>query len=390
MTLRKILFWMHLCIGVTAGLVILAMSVTGVMLAFEHQIVAWTDRGYNITPSSNGQRLAIDELVVKAQAAQESPPTGILLRSDPALPIEFSFGRERTVLVNPYTGEILTTASRSRAVFAQVENVHRWLAMPESKRTLGESITGACTLAFLGLILSGPFLWWPREWNWTSVQKILFFKSSVGLRRTLWNWHHVFGIWCVVPLFFIAITGVVMAYPWANNLLYRLTGNQPPPPQARVVLEKRPPRAVDDPGAQTSREGKARPDEPHRMALDDLFALAQKQAPDWKSVSSRLTGPARGPITFFIDTGSGGRPDLRSQLILNSETGDIIRWERFETYNLGRRLRTWARFTHTGEAGGIVGEAIAALAASGASMLVFTGLCLAIRRLYLWRSRSRN
>lgn len=390
MTPRKILFWIHLCTGVTAGLVILTMSVTGVMLAFEHQVVTWADHGYRIAPLSSDHRLSIDALFAKAQEAQGSAPTGILLRSDPALPIEFSFGRERTVLANPYTGEILTTASRSRAFFAQVENVHRWLALPESKRALGESITGACTLAFVGLILSGPFLWWPREWNWTNVRKILLFKTAGDFRRTLWNWHHVFGIWCVVPLFFIAITGVIMTYPWANDLLYRMTGNQPPPSQTRSALEKRPPTADRDQNAQAGEKVKSHSDEPPRMAFDDLFALAQKQAPDWKGISLRLTGPTRGPATFFIDTGSGGRPDLRSQLVVNSETGDIVRWERFESYNLGRRLRTWGRFTHTGEAGGVAGEAIAAVAALGASMLVFSGLCLALRRLVVWRNRSRN
>ena len=84
-----------------------------------------------------------------------------------------------------------------------------------------------------------------------------------------------------------------------------------------------------------------------------------------------------------------GRPDLRSQLTLNPATGDIIKWERFSGYNLGRRLRSWARFTHTGEAGGLIGEFVAAVAATGASMLVVSGLSLALRRLYLWRQRRR-
>jgi uncharacterized iron-regulated membrane protein len=39
--LRKTVFWIHLSCGVAAGLVIGMMSVTGVLLAFERQIVAW-------------------------------------------------------------------------------------------------------------------------------------------------------------------------------------------------------------------------------------------------------------------------------------------------------------------------------------------------------------
>lgn len=383
MTPRKILFWAHLCIGVAAGLVIFTLSATGVIMAFERQIVTWADGGYHIAPPSGSRRLAIDVLLAKAQSAQGSAPTRILLRSDPALPIEFSFGRERTALLNPYSGEILTDSSRSRAFFAQVESVHRWLAMPDEKRDLGQGITGACNLAFMGLVLSGPFLWWPKEWTWASVKKVLLFRSGANLRVTLWNWHNVFGIWCVVPLFFIVITGVVMSYPWANDLLYRATGNVPPPQQHRFVAEERTAGPTHEQDAQARREGKNRTAGLHRMALDDLFARAEAQTPGWRSVALRMIGPTRGSTTFSIDAGSG-RPDLRSQLTLNSETGEVIRWERFESYNLGRRMRTWGRFAHTGEAGGVAGQTIAALAATGSSILAFSGLCLSLRRLIVW------
>lgn len=40
---RSIVFWFHLAMGCVAGLVILAMSVTGLLLAFERQINAYAD-----------------------------------------------------------------------------------------------------------------------------------------------------------------------------------------------------------------------------------------------------------------------------------------------------------------------------------------------------------
>jgi uncharacterized iron-regulated membrane protein len=55
--------------------------------------------------------------------------------------------------------------------------------------------------------------------------------------------------------------------------------------------------------------------------------------------------------------------------------------EGFGTYNLGRKLRTIARFLHTGEILGIGGQIIAAVASLGGAFLVYTGLTLAVRRL---------
>ena len=45
MTLRKVLFWCHFTAGVCAGLVILLMSFTGVLLTYERQILAWAESG---------------------------------------------------------------------------------------------------------------------------------------------------------------------------------------------------------------------------------------------------------------------------------------------------------------------------------------------------------
>jgi uncharacterized iron-regulated membrane protein len=54
MTFRKILFWLHLCTVVAAGIVVLTMSVTGVLLMYEKQMTAWSDRKYRVTPTLSG------------------------------------------------------------------------------------------------------------------------------------------------------------------------------------------------------------------------------------------------------------------------------------------------------------------------------------------------
>jgi uncharacterized iron-regulated membrane protein len=67
---------------------------------------------------------------------------------------------------------------------------------------------------------------------------------------------------------------------------------------------------------------------------------------------------------------------------LNPKTAEVVRWEPFSEYNAGRRARSWMRFLHTGEAGGFAGQTIAAIASAGAVVLVWTGIGLAIRRLF--------
>jgi uncharacterized iron-regulated membrane protein len=70
MTPRRFLFWVHLTAGCLAGLVILVMSVTGILLAYRRQIINWRDRGFQAQPATGAQRLPLEDLVATTQEAQ--------------------------------------------------------------------------------------------------------------------------------------------------------------------------------------------------------------------------------------------------------------------------------------------------------------------------------
>jgi len=196
-------------------------------------------------------------------------------------------------------------------------------------------------------------------------------------------------------LFLIVLSGVVMSYPWANNLLYRLTGNEPPVQGGGQRAESESRQAKDSGRRATAGshpyEGPRHGEEfdSGLAGLNLLWARAERQVSGWRSLTLRMPPSGRGPMTFTIDTGNGGRPDQRYQLTLDRRTAEVVRWEPFSSYNTGRRLRSWFRFLHTGEAGGMPGQTIAGLASAGATVLVWTGLWLACRRLLRRRRQGR-
>ena len=370
MTVRKAFFWMHLTAGCLAGIVILIMCVTGVLLAWKRQIVGFADRGFRGSPTQ--VRLAPEALLTKVSEVKPGGPTALTLRSDAASPVLVEFGRNASVYVDAGTGAVLGESSRTlRAFFRGAEDWHRWLATTGEARIKARGITGACNLAFFGLLLSGLYLWLPKKWNWQNLRAAVWFRRGKKGRARDWNWHNTIGIWCAGPLLFIVMTGAVMSYPWANNLVYRITGTEPP--------------------QEGSRAGGGRGGEQGRVSwegLDRLFVKAQGQVPGWTSISIQLPRSAKAPMQFQIDSGDGGRPDLKGQLNLNRTTGEVVRWEPFSGNNAGRRLRGWVRFSHTGEAGGIAGETVAAISSLGGAFLVYTGLSLAVRRLIRHRAGS--
>ena len=99
----------------------------------------------------------------------------------------------------------------------------------------------------------------------------------------------------------------------------------------------------------------------------------------------RLPDRPRAPVSFTMNDARHWNTFARSQLTLDAATGDIVRWEPYAGQSRGQKWRGWVRFGHTGELGGIVGQALAGIASLGGVVLVWTGLALAFRRLVGWR-----
>src|SRR5688572_3487753 len=103
MSVRKAIFWLHLISGVLAGIVILVMSATGLVLAYEKQMTSWAD-GISVTPPApDAKRISMDVLLANARNTQSNAaPSAVVVRSNPNAPVSVSFGKETTVFANPY------------------------------------------------------------------------------------------------------------------------------------------------------------------------------------------------------------------------------------------------------------------------------------------------
>jgi uncharacterized iron-regulated membrane protein len=171
-------------------------------------------------------------------------------------------------------------------------------------------------------------------------------------------------------LLFIVTTGIIISYPWASNVLFKMTGSQPPSRGWRGGA-----RSHNAP----NRDGNVSP-LTQSQSLNDIVLVAKRQVPGWNSITVEVPESQDRTVNVSIDTSMGGQPEKAWQLAIDRQSGRIETAKRFSDNNLGTKLRAWARFTHTGEEFGLVGEAIAALACVGAVMLVWTGLSMAIRR----------
>ena len=380
MGLRNGIFWMHLCCGVAAGVVVFIMSVTGVALTYEKQVLEWADRRAWTAPSQvDARQLPPETLLAKVAESQPgTAPTGITLRADASAPATVTLDGNKTLLVDPYSGAIIGEPPAAlRSFFRTMTTWHRYLALEGASRATGKAITGAANLAFLFIVVSGIYLWFPRVWTWMQFKNVLWFRGGLAAKARDFNWHNAIGFWSAVPLAIVVAGAVPISYPWASNLVYRLVGDTPPPLAAAAA------RPAGERGEQ--------PKPTYVTAgLDASWVAAQAQVPVWRTISTRLATSERAPIVLTVDEGYGGQPQKRQTLTIDRATASIAKTETFASLSAGRRARSWLRFAHTGEFYGLAGQTVAGIVSAGGAVLVYTGIALAGRRLMAWLRRRRR
>lgn len=410
--LRPILFWTHLVLGVAAGGVILITVVTGSLMAFQKQAVAWAERPAPSAPPAPGTApLPLAELL--SRAAGDGPeagrPVAVTVSADPRIPVRVEFDGGRRVAVDVHTGVATPMeAGRARAAFRWIENCHRRLGSGET----GARIVGVSAAVFLTLCVSGFVLWFPRRFSAKAFLAVMRPRLGLPARARDWNWHNAVGFWSSVPLSVMAFTGLVMAFHGFGDLVY---GPQP-------GRGGRPGGGGEGPGRPAAQP----------LPLAELVSRVATASSGWSEISVR-TGEGRGGGRGERGEGErrerregreargdregggpreerggereggrggrGGGPGRSGRMVTASV--QAATWSLPETFRLDpttgerqpapgasaetglrSRLRAMNRVIHTGEVGGAAGQAVALTACCGAMVLVYTGFALTSRRVF--------
>ncbi|MEZ5997839.1 MAG: PepSY-associated TM helix domain-containing protein [Hyphomonas sp.] len=375
--MRRIIFWTHFTFGLVAGLFILSMSVTGVLLTYERQVVA-AARAAAVEQPDGAEPMDADALVAAALEAGAAPGHTLTLASDPDAPVQLSKGRREQVWLNPYTGEAMAEPGHAaEAFFSRVEQIHRWLAFTGKRNETVAAMNAAANLVFGGLLLTGIFLWWPRAWRWPIVKAQLFFRRGLpNAKARHYNWHHVLAAWALVPLTAIVLSGAVFSYGWANALVYAAFGE-------KVPQRGGPPAAV----AEAPAEEAAAPIV--AASYDTLIAQATGESGNWKRVTFTLPAPDAADLAVTVDRGNGVQAAKQASLRLARDGSGVQVDAAKAPASPASSARRFIRFLHTGEVFGLIGQTIAGLASLAGVVLVYTGLSLAIRRLIRMRKTAK-
>lgn len=227
-TFKKIASQLHLWLGVSSGLVVFIVALTGSVLVFEEELEPVIYPKFHVVEAPKGEPpLPLDNL--RAAVANAYPKQRIArIEIEPHADRTVIFGlvkgkKEKdvfSVAVNPYTAEITDTRRENESFFHIVLQLHRYLCLEDT----GKAITGVACVMFIVIMITGLVLWWP---NRKQTKQRLTIKWNAKFKRLNWDLHAVFGFYILPFTFLIALTGLVWSYKWVNSMIFLTFDGKP-------------------------------------------------------------------------------------------------------------------------------------------------------------------
>ena len=364
--LKKTLFQLHWFFGITAGLVLALMGITGAAVSFQDE----TLRALNPTVLKVEKReagvLPPAELVRKLEVTEGKTVSMLWVESDSGNAARVFFtappGERRGQMryFDPYTGDYMGDAT-GQDVFGFILQLHRFLAMGET----GRQITGACTLILLFFCLSGLYLRWPRQAaNWRAWLTLDWRKKG---RSFNWDLHSVFGTWCLLFYLLAALTGLSWSYDWYNQGLTKLLSDAP---QNERMRKRGPPPAGPAPVAN----------------YDAIWSTIYSNAgPGLSAYNIRMPAVAGQPAIVYYLLKTSPHDRALNQINLDPATGEVKSHDQYASKTLKSQLLTSIYALHTGSYFGLVGRIILTVSALCMPLFFITGWLL-----YLDRRRKKR
>ncbi|CAM4076522.1 PepSY domain-containing protein [Acinetobacter pragensis] len=396
---KKTLFQIHWFFGISAGLILSIMGVTGAIYSYEQPIQQW------LNPESYNVQAEQKEKLTPAQIFQHFQQTdpsikinSITISPEPTASSSMNIVKEGArkgynMMINPYSAAVLPEV-KGREFFQFIQQLHRNLTVGE----FGKQLTGASTLILIYFILSGIYLRWPKK---HSLKQWLMVKPQLKGRNFLWDLHAVIGTWVVIFYLLLAFTGLYWSYGWWRDGMFKVMGVERP--QAEMQAKDGAGKGGNGPReSQGQQRGAQNPAGPSDHAEGKHEGRAEKKglkpeqislalAQSWTGFNAQV-GREYSSVTFNIPKKANGELEIqfvdavpqheraRNKATYDYSAAEIKKLELYEDKKLNEKIMSSMLPVHRGSFFGPVYQFAVMLAALIMPLFFVTGWMLYLKR----------
>lgn len=397
--MKKIFRKIHLWLSVPFGLIITLVCFSGAMLVFENEANEWFRRDLYYVETVKGSPLPMDKLLEKVVTTlpDSVAVTGVSISSDPgrAYQVSLSKPRRASLYVDQYTGEVKGKSERS-GFFMFMFRMHRWLldSMNPGNEGIfwGKMIVGVSTLLLVFVLISGIVIWWPRTRK--ALKNSLKITATKGWRRFWYDLHVAGGMYALIFLLAMALTGLTWSFPWYRTAFYKVFGVEVQQRAAQGHEQKSDAQKRNTKLAahrEKKREGNEvrkgersrRPENNHSdmysvtspfVYWQEIYDKLRRQNPEYKQISIS-SGTASVSFNRF------GNQRASDRYSFNTDNGEFTETSLYQHQDKSGKIRGWIYSVHVGNWGGMFTRILTFIAALLGSALPLTGYYLWIKRL---------
>lgn len=397
--MKKIFRKIHLWLSVPFGLIITLVCFSGAILVFENEVNEWFRRDLYYVETVKESPLPMDKLLEKVATTlpDSVSVTGVSISSDPgrAYQVSLSKPRRASLYVDQYTGEVKGKSERS-GFFMFMFRMHRWLldSMNPGNEGIfwGKMIVGVSTLLLVFVLISGIVIWWPRTRK--ALKNSLKITATKGWRRFWYDLHVAGGMYALIFLLAMALTGLTWSFPWYRTAFYKVFGVEVQQRAAQGHEQKSDAQKRDTKLAthrEKKREGNEvrkgersrRPENNHSdmysvtspfVYWQEIYDKLRRQNPEYKQISIS-SGTASVSFNRF------GNQRASDRYSFNTDNGEFTETSLYQHQDKSGKIRGWIYSVHVGNWGGMFTRILTFIAALLGSALPLTGYYLWIKRL---------
>lgn len=397
--MKKIFRKIHLWLSVPFGLIITLVCFSGAILVFENEVNEWFRHDLYYVETVKESPLPMDKLLEKVATTlpDSVSVTGVSISSDPgrAYQVSLSKPRRASLYVDQYTGEVKGKSERS-GFFMFMFRMHRWLldSMNPGNEGIfwGKMIVGVSTLLLVFVLISGIVIWWPRTRK--ALKNSLKITATKGWRRFWYDLHVAGGMYALIFLLAMALTGLTWSFPWYRTAFYKVFGVEVQQRAAQGHEQKSDVQKRDTKLAahrEKKREGNevrkgersGRPENNHSdmysvtspfVYWQEIYDKLRRQNPEYKQISIS-SGTASVSFNRF------GNQRASDRYSFNTDNGEFTETSLYQHQDKSGKIRGWIYSVHVGNWGGMFTRILTFIAALLGAALPLTGYYLWIKRL---------
>lgn len=395
--MRKIFRNIHLWLSVPFGILITLICFSGAALVFEKEVMELCHRELYFVKKVEAAPLPMEQLMTKVAATlpDSVSVTGVNISSDSerAYQVTLSKPRRASMYVDQYTGEIMGKYERA-PFFNFMFRMHRWLldSMKQDGGIFwGKMIVGTSTLMFVFVLISGIVVWWPRTRK--ALKNSLKIVANKGWRRFWYDLHVAGGMYALVFLLAMALTGLTWSFQWYRTGFYKTFGVEVQPSMghgnAAANATAKGGKREKSPEGRSGRHGN-RGEKPEGRGEHSESREGRKRSPytNWQQVYEQLAeaNPDYKLISVSDGSASVALPRFGNQrgtdrYKFNPRNGEITETTLYKDLDNSGKIRGWIYSVHVGSWGGMLTRILTFIAALVGASLPLTGYYLWIRRL---------